>query len=109
MLEIEYQGRKISVGFRVWNYVAPSNFCIEIIDCTNGFLEPFSRLTTNLGVDFCGEPLAFVDVNNNSGYNVLDFIECNGLGIYTGHSFQSGFCVYPLYRFNLGKIGKHLV
>lgn len=109
MLEIEYHGRKIPVGFRVGNYVSPSNLCVDIIDCSNDFRDPFSRLTTNLGVDFCGEPLAFVDVNNNSGYNVLGFIERNSLGIYTGHSVQSGFCVYPLYRLNLGKIGKHLV
>ena len=47
-----------------------------------GFPEPWSFLTVNLGVT-CPENCAFVDINNN-GEEILDFIINNNIGKPTG-------------------------
>lgn len=43
--------------------------------------------------------LCFIDVNNLSN-DILSWIEKNGLGSPTGRNEQSGFVVYPEYRFH---------
>ena len=64
---------------------------------------PVSVLTVNL-VDEAIESdnLAFVDTNNNP--NILEFIKENALGEFTGRYGRSGYCTYPLYRFDLDKL-----
>ena len=42
---------------------------------------------------------AFIDINN-LGNDILSWIEKNGLGSPTGRNEQSGFVVYPEYRFD---------
>ncbi len=89
--------------------------------------EPYAMLTVNLGQtrkrgikmettngQFDGrmkvlndtptlpEDMAYVDINNIP--NAEEFIAENGLGTNTGIKMVSGFCVYPLYRFNLDKL-----
>lgn len=63
--------------------------------------EPFCALTVWL------EPLAdpteaFVDTNNFP--EAEEFIRIHKLGTFTGTTAYSGFCEYPLYRFDLSKI-----
>ena len=48
------------------------------------------------------ESKAFVDTNNCPWAE--EFIQENGLGEFTGIYGNSGFCTYPLYEFNLGKL-----
>ena len=62
---------------------------------------PFARLTVNLGIKL-GEDEAFVDTNNCPW--ATGFIDEYGLGERTGLWMPSGFCEYPLYRFNMEKI-----
>lgn len=50
---------------------------------------------------------AYVDVNNCPW--AQKFIEENKLGEFTGKYGQSGFCIYPLYKFNLDKIKEVLL
>ena len=71
--------------------------------CDDG--EPFARLTVNLPeTDFWGsDTVAFVDTNNCPWAE--KFIEENDLGSPMGITARSGFCTYPLYHFNLQKIG----
>ena len=47
---------------------------------------------------------AFVDTNNNAGMD--RWLEKNGIAKFTGVYGRSGFCTYPLMRFNLDKIDK---
>ena len=62
---------------------------------------PFATLTVNLGRMNYG--YAYVDTNNCPWAE--EFIAENGLGEPTGKTCCSGFCVYPLYKFNMEKIG----
>ena len=70
-----------------------------ILRCENG--EPFSTLTVNLNQKLSPNE-AFVDINNNP--TAVEFIEENGLGEATGRVGFSGYCAYPLYKFDLTKI-----
>lgn len=66
------------------------------------FGEPYGTFTvciphTDLSSE--DEGLAFVDTNNNPG--VDKWLEENGIAIATGKTAESGYCVYPEYKFNL--------
>lgn len=70
------------------------------LETTDG--EPFCRLTVNLPDSIASEEYQYVDTNNLPW--ALDFIESNDLGVVTGIVGYSGFCEYPLVKFNLDKI-----
>lgn len=74
------------------------NLCIRLM-CKTG--EPFTTLTTNLGFKL-KEDEAYVDINNNPFAE--DFIKANNLGVKLNKRGRSGFCEYPLYKFDLGVI-----
>lgn len=61
----------------------------------------YNDITVNLGIDL-PEYFGFVDTNNNP--NAESFILDNELGENTGETMRSGFCVYPLYKFNQEKL-----
>lgn len=64
-------------------------------------MEPYCTATVNL------YPLPFlhsaIDTNNN-GQKMLDFLEKNGFGQRTGQVIPSGYCVFPVFKFNEEKI-----
>lgn len=67
--------------------------------------EPIATLTTNLPDGVClskGIEYAYVDTNNNP--TAEEFIKENNLGEFTGTFGQSGYCTYPLYKFDLKKL-----
>ena len=80
-------------------YMDEGNLAISL-ECEDG--EPYGMLTVNLDSDL-PEDMAYVDTNNIP--DAEDFIERNGLGTKTNFNKVSGFCIYPLYRFNLEKLG----
>lgn len=63
---------------------------------------PFARLTVNLGGRM--KPgYAYLDVNNCPWAE--EFVAEYGLGEPTGDICASGYCVYPLYKFDMEKRG----
>ena len=79
---------------------------VESYDEENKMWEPFATLTVNLaGVGYeemQGKELAFVDTNNNTG--VERFLKEYKIAKPTGFYGFSGFCSYPLYKFDLKKL-----
>lgn len=68
---------------------------------------PFCDVTVNLEETsmipaFVGEGFAFVDENDTPGIGKT--LEKAGLASFTGIMGQSGFCAYPLYKFDLDKL-----
>lgn len=63
----------------------------------DGYPEPYGNVTVNLERKI---PLycAFVDTNNMP--EAEDFLINNGLASFTGLVQESGYCTYPLYRFD---------
>lgn len=65
--------------------------------------EPFATLTVNLSENLkLPENMAYVDTNNCPWAE--EFIAKYELGKPTGQTAQSGWCTYPLYVFDLGKL-----
>lgn len=72
---------------------------IEVAE--DGYPEPYADITTNIDAPapaYCG----YLDTNNLS--NIEQFIVENEIGVFTGLMGSSGFCRYPLYRFNVEKL-----
>ena len=89
-------------------YVQGGGLAVEIYDICHDYAEegeapypePLAAATVNLGVAFTGEH-AFIDTNN---YPWLpEFLKEHGLAEPTGASARSGFCEYPLYKWNTDK------
>lgn len=70
----------------------------------HGLEEPYAVMTVNLGALF-DPTMAFVDTNNFP--EVIKLIEDYNLGEPTGITRVSGFCVYPLYKFNIEEVKKY--
>lgn len=66
--------------------------------------EPFTRLTVNLEKLYEDDE-AYIDTNNFPAAEEL--IEKYDLGKFTGRYGYSGFCTYPLYKFNMLELKKH--
>lgn len=63
----------------------------------DGFREPYATLTVNLGEFFGIKDCAYIDTNNNSfTAQLLNMGFCQD----TGLTKQSGFCTYPLWKFD---------
>lgn len=104
-LETEYETyRDITISTDKYRF--GGSLAIELGSESEG---PFATLTVCLEDDlglpyFLNEDEAFVDTNNCPWAE--KFIKDNGLGEPTGKVARSGFCTYPLYRFNLKKLGQ---
>lgn len=88
-----------TVALHISQYVNTGAIYIGLIDCEE--CQPFCDVTVNLGgcvSDFYG----YLDTNKLS--DIGKFVEENGLGEFTGVMGRSGFCRYPLYKFNREKL-----
>lgn len=61
--------------------------------------DGYAVVTVNLSHPLQRGEYAFVDTNNLSGID--DWLEENGIAEFTGITARSGFCTYPLMKFNL--------
>lgn len=81
------------------SYWCDGSLAIILRDAEGGpYGEPYGKLTVNLGYKL-NKNCAFVDVNNMPG--AIKFIEKYKLGEDTGIRERSGFCIYPMYKFNV--------
>lgn len=74
-------------------------------DSEFNFWDNFGTFTVNLnyeGNDPAPEDCAYLDTNNLR--DVEEWIKENKLGEPTGKRKQSGYCTYPLYKFDIAKI-----
>ena len=92
---------KVNIGIGVYGaddnlYVAMSYFDRDL-----GGMDFFGDVTVNITKM---QPfMACIDVNNN-GEKIVDFLVENGFGEPAGRSLPSGFCMYPVFRFNPEKL-----
>jgi hypothetical protein len=90
-------GETYNLHTNISHYSDNGNLAI-CIDAENE--GPFATLTVN--IDPLPAPLAAVDTNNCSWAE--EFIEKYELGTFTGMTLRSGFCTYPVYKFDLDKL-----
>lgn len=77
---------------------------LQYYDEEEGRLDFFGSLTVN--TDIMPYLENTIDTENN-GTKILDFLEKAGFGERTGHEILSGFCRYPVFRFNEKILQKH--
>ena len=99
-------GNEYEIGFEINKYIENGNVQIQMMCLEDGWWGPFASMTVNLGIK-CGEGCGSVDTNNVKG--IEEWIDENELGEPTGRYGESGWCVYPEYRFDMDKIRENLV
>lgn len=95
-------GKNYDVSVNVANYFNNKNIAVtmDYFDEDCGCWFPYATVTVNLrDLD---DGFAFVDTNNCPWAE--DFINDNRLGKFTGEYGYSGWCAYPLYKFDMAKI-----
>ena len=91
---VDLDGRTYDVILEQNRYIENNNLYLGLFCPTEG---PFASLTVN--IDRLPAGMAAVDTNNNPWAE--EFITGNGLGERTGRVLKSGFCIYPVYEFNM--------
>ena len=104
MLKYKSWDEVFNISLKENIYANNGNLAIQMFDWEEGWAEPFAMLTVNLD-EKLPEGYAYVDVNNLDG--VGDWIIENGLGEYAGKDRVSGFCIYPLFKFNMDAVHAH--
>lgn len=74
---------------------------LMVVIYDNGEEEIWSDLTVNIFDSdiMATDKMAFIDTNNN-GDDIIQWLVDNGIGHPTGHNGRSGYCVYPLFKFD---------
>lgn len=96
---LKIKGYKVKT--HIGNYRSNNNLAISLITDIG---EPFATLTVNINT-LEDDYLASVDTNNCPWAE--DFIKDNKLGTPTGMYQKSGWCSYPVYRFDLDEVKKY--
>lgn len=74
---------------------------LDFYEEEGGFWAPYADVTVNVGrLPFLESA---IDTNNN-GQKIVDFLVENGFGELTDKVIPSGFCVFPVFRFNADKL-----
>lgn len=68
--------------------------------------RPIARITVCITGSMLAEDETVLDTNNCPW--AVEFVESNGLGENTGRTVRSGYCVYPVVKLNVEKIGEYL-
>ena len=108
MINLKKYGKNHPMTFQLANYADNGSLYVGLITNEEGYPEPWSNLTVNLAESSrCKPNCAYIDTNNN-GDSIVDWLETNGFGEFTGRVGFSGFCIYPEFEFNMEEILKHL-
>ena len=102
--ELKYvtpSGDELAAKIEINRYLSNGCIYIGLLTKEDGYWEPYGNITVNLcegAPDYCG----YLDTNNMS--EIERFIKENGIGEFTGWKQRSGFCSYPLYKFDPEKL-----
>lgn len=97
----------IRVALCVTNYVTNNNTCIEAYKPTLRGYEDWDVVTVNTDTAL-PKDCACIDTNHH-GQELVDRLIKLKLGIPTGQYVQSGFCLYPVFKFDLKRLKRFSV
>ena len=107
MMHFKLYGFDYDVCIEVGTYLRGGGLCLQLHSMTDGDLEPYARITTNLSSFPPAPCCAFLDTNNVEPIQKL--VQQYKLGKPTGRIGQSGYCTYPEYRFDMQEIKKYCI
>ncbi len=87
------------VYLQIGKYQADNSVAIRAWNREDG---PIATITVCLCDKSLGEGEAYIDTNNCPW--AIDFIEQEGLGKKTGRMGRSGYCTYPVVKFDMQKV-----
>ena len=99
MYKAELCDKKYKVDLEVGHY-PNGRLAIMLRDARDG--SPFSNLTVNIPSAYCPKDCAYLDTNNFR--KAEQFVIENGLAESMEEVAFSGYCRYPLYKFNMNLI-----
>lgn len=100
-MKFKFYGETYNLFLVLDRYVDNNNIAVMIWDENEG---PFADLTVNIAP--LPEGYACIDTNNfREG---IDLIKKYNLGEPIGQTLRSGFCEYPVYKFNMDNIKKYV-
>ena len=105
MLTLNKYGTEHPMTFTLDSYVDNGNLYVGLVTHEDGYPEPWSDLTVNLGIK-CKANCAFINTNNN-GNEILYWLIENGLGNVTDRLESSGYWIYPEFEFNMEMLCKY--
>lgn len=97
-------GQDNCLSFTLHEYTN-GNLCVQAWVHQDEFIEPYSTITVNLGIE-CPKGFSFIDANNNHG--IIGWLEANNLGKRTYITQVSGFCEYEMFKFNMEELEKYV-
>lgn len=103
MLTYKSYGTEYKIKLQLTTYQDNGNLalCATCWDEEYKFWEPFATFTKNLGVEL-PEDEACIDSNNMP--DLADWLVENKIAEPTGSAVPSGYCTYPVFKFDLNKI-----
>jgi len=101
-LTLNKYGTERPMSFTLDSYVDNGNLYVGFVTHEEGYPEPWSDLTVNLGIK-CKANCAFIDINNN-GNEIIEWLYSNNIGHLTGRMETSGYCAYPEFEFNMERL-----
>ena len=112
-----YPGAKGDVQCQIGTYGMNGTLRLELVQIVDlpvappgmrPYQDPFGTVTVNLPVSHAlPTDVQFIDVNNLKG--IGQWLEANGIASPTGFECQSGYVIFPAYRFNLSEKERSLV
>lgn len=101
--KIDLCGETYTVKLKKNTYANNKRLAVSLFTVPDG--ESFATITVNIDFPLSGDKAttAFVDTNNYDFMNIENFLQSNKIATPTGKRGESGYCVYPEYRFDLSK------
>lgn len=94
-------GKKYHIGLLKSTYANNDTLYIEMVETTpkGKIKDYFDTLTVNLEFSFATKDKQYIDTNN-LGEEILNWLKDNGIAKPTGEYGFSGYCTYPLFKFD---------
>lgn len=101
--KIECYGEIYKIKLVANTYANNKRLAVQMFTVPEG--EQFEIITVNIDYPLSGDKAvtAFIDTNNCSFLNIEKFLQDNKIAIPTGRYGESGYCIYPEYKFDLSK------
>lgn len=101
--ELNFYGHKYHIVMQKGTYHSNGTLAIEMLSTTpkGKFKDYFGTLTVNIADSdmVASDKYAFIDTNNN-GEEIAQWLIDNKIAYPTGIIGYSGFCSYPLFKFD---------